>query len=55
MAEEKEMKWRVGAYVTEETYQKITAIQHEKKRKTGKKASQGQVLDEIFKNIEVPK
>ncbi|MDG6137601.1 hypothetical protein NF702_10320 [Lactococcus petauri] len=52
---ENETKWRIGAYVEESTYQKITALQHEKKRKTGKKASQGQVLDEVFKNIKIEK
>lgn len=52
---ENETKWRIGAYVEESTYEKITALQHEKKRKTGKKASQGQVLDEVFKNIKIEK
>lgn len=50
MAEEKEVKYRVGAYVTRETWEKIVEIQTEQKAKTGKKPSQGQVIDEVFKN-----
>lgn len=58
MAEEKPkepVKWRVGAYVSEETYNKIQSLQYEAKRETGKKLSQGQVLDEIFLNIKIIK
>lgn len=47
---EKEIKYRIGAYVTRETWEKIIKIQTEQKTKTGKKPSQGQVIDEIFKN-----
>ncbi|MDT2371329.1 hypothetical protein P6Z85_14560 [Enterococcus faecium] len=55
MATEKEVKWRVGAYVSKETYQKIQAMQYLKKEETGRKYSQGQVLDDVFKDIKVGK
>lgn len=53
MSEKKEdTKWRVGAYVTEETYQKLIDYQLKRKKETGRKLSQGQVLDEIFSSLE---
>lgn len=52
MTSEKEQKYRVSAYVNGETYEKLIAMQTKKKIETNKKVSQGQVLDEIFKNIE---
>lgn len=53
MAEEKEQKYRVNAYVDVSTYEKLLAIQAKKKIQTNKKVSQGQVLDEIFKDVKV--
>lgn len=50
-----EEKWRVGAYVSEETYKKINALQLQAKKETGSKKSQGQILDEIFEKIELNK
>lgn len=50
--ENKDIKYRVGAYVSRETWEKIIKIQTDEKIKTGKKPSQGQVLDKIIKNME---
>lgn len=46
-----EQKYRLNAYVSEETYRKILDMQMEEKFKTQKKVSQGQVVDKVFKNI----
>jgi hypothetical protein len=50
---EKEVKWRVSAYVSEETYNKLVAYQHDIKRQTGKKISQGKALDDLFKKFDL--
>lgn len=47
----KEVKYRVGAYVSRETWEKIIKIQTDEKIKTGKKPSQGQILDKIIKEM----
>lgn len=48
---EKEVKWRVSAYVSEKTYNRLVAYQHDVKRQTGKKISQGKALDELFEKL----
>lgn len=45
---EKETKYRVGAYVNKDTWEKLIKIQMELKEKTGKKPSQGQILDKVM-------
>lgn len=49
--EEKEVKYRIGAYVNRETYEKIMRLQTEGKIETGIKPSQGDVLNKVFKNV----
>lgn len=40
-----EQKYRIGAYVERETWEKINEIQAKIKADTGKKPTQGQVID----------
>lgn len=42
------VKYRVGAYVKQETWEKITKIQNEERSRTGRKPSQGEILDRIL-------
>lgn len=51
MAEEKEQRYRVSAYVSGATYEKLMAMQAKERMKQNKKVSQGQILDEVFKKI----
>lgn len=44
-----ENKYRIGAYVNPETWDKITAYQRLIKIETGKKPTQGEVIDEQVK------
>jgi len=46
--EQKEQKYRVGAYVNRDTWEKMVEIQMIEKNKTGRKPSQGQILDLII-------
>ncbi len=45
-------KYRIGAYVNRETWEIITDYQKRIKAETGKKPTQGQVIDELVKQLE---
>ena len=46
-------KYRIGAYVNRETWEIITDYQKKRiKAETGKKPTQGQVIDELVKQLE---
>lgn len=48
-------KYRVSAYVTGVTYEKLMALQANERLKQNKKVSQGQILDDVFSKIEIDK
>lgn len=50
-----EQKYRVSAYVTGSTYEKLMALQAKERLKQNKKVSQGQILDDVFSKIEIDK
>lgn len=50
-----EQKFRVSAYVTGATYEKLMALQAKERLRQNKKVSQGQILDNIFLKIDVNK
>ena len=50
-----EQKFRVSAYVTGATYEKLMALQAKERLRQNKKVSQGQILDNIFSKIDVNK
>ncbi|VGM77966.1 Uncharacterised protein [Streptococcus pneumoniae] len=45
-------KYRLGAYVERETYEKIMKVQLDIKAQTGHKPSQGEVLDKLLSEME---
>lgn len=45
-------KYRIGAYVNRETWEIITDYQKRIKAETGRKPTQGQVIDELVKQLE---
>lgn len=47
------IKWRVSAYVSEKTYNRLVAYQHDVRKTTGKKISQGKALDELFEKFDL--
>lgn len=49
----KEQKYRVSAYVTGSTYEKLMALQAKERLKKNKKVSQGQILDDVFSKIKI--
>lgn len=50
MTEQKEQKYRVSGYVSQEIYEKLVNIQTKEKFETGKKPTMGQVIEKLLKD-----
>lgn len=48
-------KFRLSAFVNAETYEKIMTLQTTRRLETKRKVSQGEIIDEIFKSVDITK